>query len=529
MGKTIEERIAQFAPTELSFDETLLSETDKRVLKKLVEAARLMDEIFLRQVSPRNPEWLAQLEASGKAGDDPLLHYFRIMFGPWDRLEEHRPFMGEEAKPLGAAFYPEDLTKEEFESWLAEHPEDREAFTSYYTVIAREGDGLVAVPYSSAYEEFLEPAAKLLEEAAEESDNPSLARFLRSRAEAFRSNEYLQSEIEWMEVKDSLIDVTIGPYEEYEDRLLGYKASFEAVIGIRDSRASEKLQTLTRYLSEMEGNLPGADQYEAMERGESSPISVVSEVFCAGDMRPGVQATAFVLPNDEKVRQMKGSKKVMLKNVAEAKFRSCGVPTAQRIIAEEQLPMLDFDALFNFVLMHELAHSMGPGFITLPDGSETTVGLALKELYTTIEETKADLAGMCNLLYLLDKGVLSGLEKGCVSYAASLFRSIRFGIDEAHGRAGLIQLNYHLERGGIVIDEVSGKFEVDFALLQEGIRELTGMVLMLQAQGRYHSVKELLGNYGVLTPQLEQVMARVAGIPVDIEPLFPIEESMWHW
>jgi hypothetical protein len=332
-----------------------------------------------------------------------------------------------------------------------------------------------------------------------------------------------------MDVEDSLIDVTIGPYEVYEDRLLGYKASFEAVIGIRDSRASEKLQTLTRYLSEMEGNLPGADRYEPMERGESSPISVVSEVFCAGWMRPGVQVTAFVLPNDEKVRQMKGSKKVMLKNVAEAKFRSCGVPTAERIFAEDQLPMLDFDSAFDSLLMHELAHSMGPGFITLPDGSETTVGLALKELYPTIEETKADVAGMCNLLYLLDKGVLSGLEKGCVSYAASLFRSIRFGIDEAHGKAALIQLNYHLERGGIVIDEVSGKFEVDFALLQEGIRELTGMVLMLQAQGRYHSVKELLGNYGVLTPQLEQAMARVTDIPVDIEPLFPIEESMRHW
>jgi hypothetical protein len=246
-------------------------------------------------------------------------------------------------------------------------------------------------------------------------------------------------------------------------------------------------------------------------------------------MKPGVQAAAFVLPNDEKVRQAKGSKKVMLKNVAEAKFRSCTIPIAGRIIAEQQLALVDFDALFNFVLMHELAHSMGPSFISLPDGSETTVSRALKHLHPTVEETKADVAGMCNLLYLIDKGVLSGLEKACVSYVVSLFRSIRFGIDEAHGRAGLIELNYHLERGGIVYDGVSGRFEVDFALLREGIRDLTGMVLTLQAQARYHSVKELLGNYGVLTPLLQEAMERVRDIPVDIEPRFPIERMIKDW
>ena len=529
MSKTIEERIAQFTPTELSFDQTLLGERDKRVLKKLIEAARLMDGIFLRQVSPRCPDWLAQLEAEHGEGNEALLHYFRIMFGPWDRLDEHRPFVGDEAKPLGAGFYPPDLTKEEFEAWVAEHPQETEAFTNYYTVIGREGNELVAVPYCVAYEEFLEPAARLLEEAAEITDNLSLATFLRSRADAFRSNDYFQSEIDWMDVEDSLIDVTIGPYEVYEDRLFGYKTSFEALVGIKDARESDKLETLTRYLSEMEDNLPGGGEYEAMRGGESSPISVVSEVFCGGEMKPGAQAAALVLPNDEKVRQAKGSKTVMLKNVAEAKFRSCTIPTAGRIMAEQQLALVDFDALFNFALMHELAHSMGPSFISLPDGSETTVSRALKDLYPTIEETKADVAGMCNLLYLIDKGVLSGLEKACVSYVVSLFRSIRFGIDEAHGRAGLIQLNYHLERGGIVYDGASGKFEVDFALLREGIRELTGMVLTLQAQARYHSVKEFLDNYGKLTPLLQQAMERVSDIPVDIEPRFSIERMIKDW
>jgi hypothetical protein len=529
MNKTIEERIQQFPATELTFDETLLGERDKQVLKKLVEAARYMDEVFLRQVSPRNPQWQAQLEASAKSEDKALLHYFRIMFGPWDRLEEHRPFMGEEEKPLGAGFYPPDLTKEEFETWLAEHREDREIFTSYYTAIRREGDRLVAVPYSTLYKEFLEPAARFLEEAAEISDNPSLARFLRSRAEAFRSNEYLQSDIDWMDVEDSLIDVTIGPYEVYEDRLMGYKAAFEALIAVKDPVESEKLETLTRYLSEMEENLPGAGEWRPMERGESSPISVVSEVFCAGDFKAGVQAAAFVLPNDEKVRQEKGSKKVMLRNVGEAKFHKGMVPAAERIITEEQLSMLDFNALFNLVLMHEFAHSMGPGFIGLPDGSETTVGLVLKELGPTVEEAKADLGGMCSLLYLIDKGVLSGLEEALVTYVVALFLSVRFGIDTAHGRAALSQLNFCLERGAVVYDGRSDKFKVDFDRLRKAMQELTRRVLMLQAQGSYEGVKELLDTYGVLMPPVKQALASVTDIPVDIEPLFPIVARMQDW
>jgi hypothetical protein len=527
--RTIEERIAQFVPTELGFDETVLGERDKQVLRKLVEAARYIDDIFLRQVSPHNPEWLAELEASEGSEDRDLLHYFRIMFGPWDRLEEHRPFWGEQPKPLGAGFYPPDLTKEEFESWLTEHPEDSDAFTSYYTVIRRADGGLVAVPYSSTYEELLAPSARLLEEAAGMSDNLSLAKFLRSRGEAFRSNDYFQSEIDWMDVEDSLIDVTIGPYEVYEDRLLSYKAAFESVIAIKDSQESQKLETLTGYLGEIEDNLPGAGEYEAMERGGSSPISVVSVVFSAGEIKPGVQAGAFVLPNDEKVRQIKGSKKVMLKNIAEAKFRNCTLPTAERIMAEDQLPMVDFEALFNAVLMHELAHSMGPGFVTLPDGSKGTVGMALKELHPHIEETKADVAGVFAFSYLVDKGVLSGLEEGCVSNAVALLKSLRFGIDSAHGKAALVQLNYFLEQGGLLYDEGTLRFRVDFDAMLKAVRDLTRRLLLLQARGDYQGVKEFLSTYSELKPPLEKAMLLVADIPVDIQPLFPIEEMMRDW
>jgi hypothetical protein len=529
MSKTIEERIAQFVPTHLTFDQRVLGEGDRRVLRKLIEASRFMDDIFLRQVSPRNPQWLAQLESSDRVEDRDLLHYFRIMYGPWDRLEEHRPFMGSEQKPLGAGFYPADLTKEEFEAWLARHPDEEQALASYYTAIEREGDQLVAVLYSEAYGEFLEPAARLLEEAAEESDNASLSRFLRSRAEAFRTNEYFESDVDWVDVKDSLIDVTLGPYEVYEDRLLGYKAAFEAFVGIKDPGESEKLERLIQFLPELEANLPGADEYVPLERGESSPISVVSQVFCAGETRAGVQTTAFVLPNDEYVRQAKGTKKVMLKNVAEAKFRSCTIPTTGRILAEEQLSLLDFDTAFNIILMHELAHSMGPGFVTGADGSQTTVSLALKDRFPTLEEAKADLAGMCSLFYLVDRGILSNAEKACVTCVALLFRSVRFGIDEAHGRSALLQLNWLLDRAAVVHDKSSGRFRVDDDRAREGMQELAGKVLLLQAQGDYVESGGFLDTYGVLTPPVEEALDRMADLPVDIEPLFPIETLMRDW
>jgi hypothetical protein len=529
MRRTIEERIAQFVPTELTFDESPLSKDDRRVLRKILEASRFMDDIFLRQVSPWNPEWLARLESSHADEDKQLLHYFRIMFGPWDRLEEHGPFMGEEEKPLGAGFYPLDLTKDEFEDWVARHPEDEDAFTSYYTVIKRDGDELVAAPYSEAYGEFLEPAAKLLEEAAEISDNASLSRFLTSRAEAFQTNQYLESDVDWVDIQDSLIDVTIGPYEVYEDRLLGYKAAFEAFVGIKDPRESERLERLVQYLPELEANLPGADEYAPMERGASSPISVVTQAFCAGETRAGVQTTAFILPNDEQVRQVKGTKKIMLKNVGEAKFRGGTVPTARRILAEEQQSLLDFDTVFTIVLMHELAHGLGPGFVTGTDGSRTTVSLALREQYPTLEEAKADLAGMCSFFHLIDKGVLSDARKACVSYAVTSLRSIRFGIDEAHGRAGLLQLNWLLEAAGLVHDRSSGRFWVDHERMQEGIRELARRVLLLQAGGSYGEAREFVETYGVLTPPLEEALARMADLPVDIEPIFPIEELMRDW
>jgi hypothetical protein len=488
-----------------------------------------MDDIYLRQVSPKNPEWLARLESSRRDEDRQSLHYFRIMCGPWDRLEEHRPFMGEEEKPLGAGFYPPDLTKHEFEEWLIRHPEDKLAFTSFYTVIQRQGDRLVAVPYSQAYREFLEPAAKLLEVAAEISGNASLARFLRSRAEAFRTNEYAESDMDWVDIEDSLIDVTIGPYEVYEDRLLGYKATFEAYVGIKDPRESERLEKLVEYLPELEANLPGAGEYESMERGASSPISVISQAFCAGEGNSGVKAGAFILPNDEQVRQVKGSKKVMLKNVMEAKCRAGTVPTASRVLAEEQQSLLDFDTVFNIVLMHELAHGMGPGFVTMPDGSRTTVSLALKEQASTLEEAKADIAGMCSLLYLIEKGVLSDARKTCVSDVATLFRSIRFGIDEAHARGSLLQLNWFLERGGLVHDKSSGRFSVDQERLEESLRELARTLLLLQACGDYSKARDFLDTYGVLTPPLEQALTRQADLPVDIELLFPIESMMREW
>jgi len=289
------------------------------------------------------------------------------------------------------------------------------------------------------------------------------------------------------------------------------------------------LERLIQYLPEIEANLPGAGDYVPRESGTSSPISVVSQAFCAGEANSAVKAGAFLLPNDEYVRQIKGSKKVMLKNVMEAKFRTGAVPTARRILTEEQQSLVDFEALFNIVLMHELAHGMGPGFVTMPDGSRTTVSLALKEQSSALEEAKADVAGMCSFFYLAEKGVLPDARKTCVTDVVTLFRSIRFGIDEAHGKASLLQLNWFLERGGLAHDKSSGRFSVEQERLEESLQELARSVLLLQADGDYSRAKDFLDTYGVLTPPLEEALAVQADLPVDIEPVFPVEAMIRDW
>jgi hypothetical protein len=520
----IKAQLNKYAVVDITYDESLLSESDKLALDKLVEAAKYMDEIFLRQVYGLNPELHAELLTGTDPAYPTLLEYFTINFGPFDRLDNDKPFINLNIpKPAGANYYPEDITKMEFEEWLKNHPEDEETFASNFTVIRRKGDKLITVPYSEAYRKFLEPASNLLKEAAQFAENTSLKKYLNSRAEAFLSNDYFQSDIDWMDLKDHTIEVVIGPYEVYEDQLFGYKAGFESFITIVDPVESEKLRKVSQYLQEMETNLPIPDKHKNLNRGSSSPIVVVQEVYTSGDTKAGVQTTAFNLPNDERVREAKGSKKVMLKNIARAKYANCWIPIVNTVLTEKDLKRVSFDAYFNHVLMHEMSHGLGPGIIE-KQGKKTTVNKELQESYSTMEEAKADILGLYNLKFLIKKGIFPKKMGNEVysSFLGGIFRSVRFGITSAHGGANVCTLNYIMEKGGFEFDDNSVKFKVNDKKIDKAVKDLAHDLLMIQALGDYEGAKNFIEKYRKISPELQQALDKLKDVPVDILPKYAI-------
>ena len=525
-SESLAAKIRRFAPTEVTADPSRLSAGDRKALDKIIEAARYMDALFLRQVWSGNVALEKKLEQDSSPIGRERLHYFRINMGPWDRLDNEQPFISgvPQTRPLGGSFYPESMNKEEFESWIKTlYPEARDKATSYFTVIRSGPDGkLRSVAYSEEYRQFLEPAAKLLKEAAALTTNATLKAFLNKRAAAFSSNNYYDSDVAWMDL-DSPIDVTIGPYETYEDGLLNYKASFEAFVSLRDDAESAKLARFSNYLQDIENNLPEDPKYRNPKLGALAPIRVVDEVFAAGDGNRGVQTAAYNLPNDEKVVEEKGTKRVMLKNVQEAKFKKTLVPISQVVLKPADQTDLSFEAFFTHILAHELMHGLGPHAIEVA-GRKSTVRLELKELYSTIEEAKADITGLFALQFLIDKGVLPAtLERSMyTTYLASAFRSVRFGISEAHGKGVALQFNYLTDLGAFQYDASSGRFAVDQSKIKSAVSRLTHDLLTVEAQGSYQDAKAMLDKYAVIRPQLKSALDKLSGVPVDIEPDYPL-------
>ena len=527
MATDVDKRLAKFSPTVVDFDDKLVTAEYRPVLKKLVQAAEILDKLYLKQVDAKNPALRAELVAAKAPA--AVLDYFDVMYGPWDRLEGDEPFVGERHKPHGAGFYPEDLKKEDLEAWIKAHPEQEKAFRGYFTVIQRDGEGLKAVPYSVFYGAELKEAAALLVEAAAAAPHKALKKYLQTRAAAFLSNDYYESDKAWMDLGDSPIEVVIGPYEVYEDRLMGYKAAFEAFITLRDPDYSERMKVVARYQKQLEANLPIPAKYKT-KRGTSSPISVVVVAFTAGDTRAGVQTAAFNLPNDERVRTEKGSKKVLLKNHSEAKFHKVLIPIAKIVVDEKELSNITFDTYFSDILLHEMAHGIGPGKIKV-DGKTTSVNRELKELYPAFEECKADIVGLLNGEYLIKKKALprTMLKQLPPTYLAGIFRAVRFGAEEAHAKGVLLAFNYLMDKGAITYDDKTKRYSVNHKTFFKGIRELSRELLMVQARGSYAEAKKMLDTYGVVRPQMKAALAGLTGVPVDIKPSYPILEKMKTW
>lgn len=519
--------IARLAPTRLDVNIRTLSAGDKQALAKLIEASRLINDIFMQQLWSGNRAELAKLEKDTSALGRERLRYFWINKSPWSDLDGHTAFVpGVPAKKLpGANFYPPDMTKEEFESWATALPkEQREQAEGFFTVVRRDSSKkLTLVPYSQEYRADLERASSLLKEAAALTGNASLKKFLKTRAAAFLSNDYYESDLAWMDL-DAPLDITIGPYETYNDELFGYKAAYEAYVNIRDEQETAKLASFSQHLQDIENNLPEDPQYRNGKLGALSPIRVVNEVFAAGDGAHGVQTAAYNLPNDDRVIQQKGSKRVMLKNVQEAKFRTILVPTAAEVLAPADRQYVDFEFFFTHILAHELTHGLGPHQISI-QGRATNPRQELKELYSAIEEAKADVTGLFALQFLMDQGSSSvphgeaAERKLYTTFLASSFRTLRFGLKEAHAKGMAVQFNYLLEKGGFRVNP-DGTFSVNFDQIKSAVRDLDHDLLTLEAHGDYEGAKKMLDSLGVIRPEVQRALARLNHVPIDIEPIF---------
>jgi len=519
------ERLRKLVPVKLEVNLSHVSQKDRSALIKLTEASKILDHIFLRQSFHRNAEFYEKLKSDSSDEGKQKFQFFWTMMGCFDKLEDNKPFIeGVEKKPSGANYYPLDMSKEEFENWVKTLSEDeQQKAKGFFYVIRRNKEGkLISVPYNTEYKEFLEPAAKLLHEASELVENKSMKTFLKKRADAFLSNDYYESDCAWMDVDDeSPLEVTIGPYEVYEDNLFGYKASFEAFICVRNFEETKKLKKFGLELQNIENNLPIESKYKNPKLGESTPIVVVDEIMVGGD-KGGVQTAAYNLPNDERVVEEKGSKKVMLRNVQQAKFGQIMVPLSNILISESQRKFISFDAFFTHILCHEVLHGLGPHNIKLGT-SESTVRKELQELHSSIEEAKADITGLWALQYLMDKGVVEkSLEPYLyVTFLAGAFRSIRFGLEEAHGKGQAVQLNFLIDEGGFVYNQSDKTFSVNFEKIKPAVTKLVNVILTLQAEGNKGKGKELLDAYGINRNYTKEALDRINYLPIDIATIFP--------
>jgi peptidase M49-like protein len=521
----LQKMAARFAPTEVAAVLSGLPAQERAALARMVQAAILMDTLYLRQVWAGNEPLLLQLSGDATPLGRARLHLFTLQKGPWSSLDHDAPFIpGVPQRPDEASFYPPGATKEEVDAWQKSlSGQDRDLAMGFYTTIRRTPEGRFGwVPYSVEYQDQLGRAAQLLREAAQLTQQATLKRFLATRADAFLSNDYYESDVAWMEL-DASIEPTIGPYEVYTDNWFNQKAAFEAFIALRDNAETKKLVRLSSELQGIEDTLPIDPRLRNSKLGALAPIRVVNLVFASGDGNHGVQTAAYNLPNDERIARERGTKRVMLKNVQQAKFEKTLVPISRVALAAEDRRDVSFEAFFTHILMHELMHGLGPH----QTATGTTVRKAMQEAGSALEEAKADISGLFALQRLLDKGALDkSLERTMyVTFLASAFRSIRFGTNEAHGKGVALQLNTLLDAGAVQVAP-DGTFAVVPAKIKEAVKSLTGEIMSLQASGEVDRARAWLKTMGVVRPEVKRILDRLSAVPVDIEPRFTAADKL---
>lgn len=504
---TMQDRVDQYTTVELNADMSNLSDNQKEIIGLLIEAGKAMDEVFWQEAYGRTDSLMNTIE------DEATKQFVNINYGPWDRLNNNKPFIeGVGPKPEGANFYPADMTKEEFENWDSQSKDD------LYTLVRRDAEGnLMTVPYHEAFSEQHKLAASKLKEAAKLAEDPGLRRYLNLRAEALLTDDYQASDMAWLDMKNNTIDVVIGPIETYEDQFYGYKAAHETFVLIKDKEWSDRLAKYAEVLPELQEGLPVEEKYKQETPGRDSDLGAYDAVYYAGDANAGSKTIAINLPNDEEVQLQKGTRRLQLKNAIRAKYEKILVPIANELIVEEQQEYITFDAFFSNTMFHEVAHGLG---IKNTITGKGTVREALKEHASALEEGKADVLGLYMIESLRNKGMLTDgtIENNYVTFVASIFRSIRFGLSSAHGKANLIRFNFFNEMGAITYDEEAEAYRVNIDKMKEATDALSRKILTFQGDGDYEGVKAFVQKYGEIGSQLQANLDRLAenDIPRDI-------------
>ena len=504
---------------DIPFNSQDYTKSELLVIDNLVKASKELQKIFLLQICSHSLQILKSFE-EGSA----IKEFFLWNMGPWDRLNDNYPFAIDITKPKGVEFYPIGMKAEEFELYIKQNPTIKEAFTSFYTIIKKDEGKLVSIPFSVEYAEYLERASKFIEEAAILSEDIVLSKFLHQRAKALLSNNYFDSELLYMDISGK-IEPAIGPYEVYDDDLFGLKASFESFINIKDFEESKKLEIYAPHLQNIDNSLLINRKYKVTRKKQDSFILVANLIYAAGEAVAGYRAQAFNLPNDEGVREIKGSKKTLMKNIMSIKFYTLLMPMVDKVICDEQTKFVNFDAHFKFVLFHELSHGFGPASIINENGAITPVSVFMKEFGSSLEEAKADILGLVTADYLINKKVITNsLEEIYVTYLANIFRAIRFSMKEAHGLGMMCQYNYLRQKGGIVIT-ADGRFKIDTIAMQKGVTDLTSEFLEIQASGDYNKAVVFFAQYGGFSKELENSISKLSDIPIDIYPVFEYDKK----
>ncbi|WP_107821359.1 dipeptidyl-peptidase 3 family protein [Mangrovibacterium marinum] len=504
---TIEQKAASYAPFKLTTDTSVLSESEQKMLPLLFQAAQIMDNLFWKEAYGDQKELLA------RSTSDAMTRVLEINYGPWERLNGNQAFMDSVGpKPPGAQFYPADMTKAEFEAW------DEPAKTNPYTLIVRDSLGqLQAVPYHIAFQAEVAQAAELIRQAAGFADDPGLRKYLELRAQALLTDDYYASDMAWMDMKNNVIDFVVGPIENYEDQLYGYKAAHEAYLLVKDKAWSARLDKFADLLPELQRALPCDAPYKSEMPGSDSDLNAYDVIYYAGDCNAGSKTIAINLPNDERVRAEKGSRKLQLKNAMQAKFDCILLPIAKLMMAEDQRKYVKFDAFFENTMFHEVAHGLGMG--NTIDGTKT-VRQALRDTYTTIEEGKADILGLWAVCKLNEMGELGDkdLMDNFVTFMAGIFRSVRFGAASAHGKANMIRFYYFQNQGAFERDALTGTYRVDFEKMKQAMMKLADQLLTMQGNGDYEQAASLIEQMGTVRDELQNDLDRIndAGIPIDI-------------